>query len=215
MLRQTGRDTPVATKTIRRVTDWSKLLGQRSTVGGSARRRATTCVKPEQASKGMRRGPTGLTNREGRWSPWEHPTDDHGLVRRGQGRGTPAQHTGQHGRSHAARPRASLHREGGATWEVGGAHSTDGISWTTQPRERVGALVRGVPRREKDRESGASLRPPGVLRRLPGALDFTAELARAVPVHAVQRHSREPDAGNPPVRFDERTGETPDRCGWR
>jgi len=26
---------------------------------------------------------------------------------------------------------------------------------------------------------------------------------------------REPDAGQPHVRFDERTGEPPDRCGWR
>ncbi len=26
---------------------------------------------------------------------------------------------------------------------------------------------------------------------------------------------REPDAGKPHVRFDERMWETPDRCGWR
>ena len=97
------RDTPVATKTARRATDWSKLLGQRPTLGGSASRRAATRVKPEQASKGKSREPTGLNNREGRWSPWEHPTDDHGFARRGKGRGTSAQHTGQHGRSHAAR----------------------------------------------------------------------------------------------------------------
>ena len=45
------RDTPVATKTARRATDWSKLLGQKPTVGGSASRRAATRVKPEQASK--------------------------------------------------------------------------------------------------------------------------------------------------------------------
>lgn len=30
------RDTPVATKTVRRATDWSKLMGQRPTVGGAA-----------------------------------------------------------------------------------------------------------------------------------------------------------------------------------
>lgn len=100
------RDTPVATKTIRRVTDWSKLLEQRPTAGGSASRRAATCVKPEQASKVTSRGPTGLNNREGRWSLGEHPTDEPSLPRRGKGRGTSAQHTGQHGRSHAARRRA-------------------------------------------------------------------------------------------------------------
>ncbi|MBI5419425.1 MAG: hypothetical protein HZA60_04995 [Deltaproteobacteria bacterium] len=99
------RDAPVATKTIRRATDWSKLLGQRPTVGGSASRRAATRVKPEQASKVTSRGPTGLNNREGRWSLGEHPTDEPGLPRRGKGRGTPAQHTGQHGRSRAARRR--------------------------------------------------------------------------------------------------------------
>lgn len=71
----------------------------------SASRRAATRVKPEQASKVKSRGPTGLNNREGRWSPWEHPTDDHGLPRRGKGRGTPAQHIGQHGRSRVARRR--------------------------------------------------------------------------------------------------------------
>lgn len=103
----------VATKTTRRVTDWSKLLGQRPTVGGSASRRAATCVKPEQASKVTSRGPTGLNNREGRRSPWKQPTNDHGLARRGKGRGTPAQHTGQHGRSHMARrePRSLFGRE--------------------------------------------------------------------------------------------------------
>lgn len=101
------RGTPVATKAIGRVTDWSKLLGQRPTMGGSASRRAATCVKPEQASKVMMRGPTGLNNREGRWSPCEPPTDAQGFARRGKGRGTPAQHTGEHGRSHVARHRES------------------------------------------------------------------------------------------------------------
>lgn len=97
------RDISVATKTARRVTNWSKLLGHGPTEGGSARRRAATCVKPEQASKVMMRGPTGMNNREGRWSLWERPADDHGFPRRGGGRGTPAQHTGHHGRSQAAR----------------------------------------------------------------------------------------------------------------
>lgn len=97
------RDTPVATKTARRATDWSKLLGQRPTMGGSASRRAATRVKPEQASKVTSRGPTGLNNREGRWNLREHPTGDRRFARRGRGRGTSAQHTGQHGRSHAAR----------------------------------------------------------------------------------------------------------------
>ena len=54
----------------------------------------------------MMRGPTGLNNREGRWSLGEYPTDEPRLPRRGKGRGTPAQHTGQHGRSHAVRRRA-------------------------------------------------------------------------------------------------------------
>jgi hypothetical protein len=45
------RDTPVATKTIKRITDWSKLLGQRPTDGGSASQRAATCAKPEQAER--------------------------------------------------------------------------------------------------------------------------------------------------------------------
>jgi hypothetical protein len=84
----------------------SKLLGQRPTSGGSASRRAATRVKPEQASKVMRRGPTGLNNREGRRRLGEHPTDEPSLSRRGKGRGTPVQHTGQHGRSHAVRGRS-------------------------------------------------------------------------------------------------------------
>ena len=71
------------------VTDRLKPSGQRPTMGGAARRRAATCVKPEPASKVMMRGPTGLNNREGRWGPWEQPTDDHGVARRGKGRGTP------------------------------------------------------------------------------------------------------------------------------
>jgi len=96
----------VATEAAGRVTDPLKPSGQRPTVGGSASRRAATYVKPEQASKVKSRGPTGLNNREGRRSPWEQPTDDHGDARRGKGRGTPAQHTGQHGRSHAVRRRA-------------------------------------------------------------------------------------------------------------
>lgn len=97
------RDTPVATKTIKRVTDWSKLLGQGPTVGGSASRRAATCVKPEQASKVKSREPTGLNNREGRRNPGEHPTEEPGFARRGKGRGTPTQHRAQHGSSQAAR----------------------------------------------------------------------------------------------------------------
>ncbi len=32
-------------------------------MGGSASRRAATCVKPEEASNGKSRGPTGLNNR--------------------------------------------------------------------------------------------------------------------------------------------------------
>ncbi len=76
-------------------------------MGGSASRRAATCVKPEEASNGKSRGPTGLNNREGRRSLWEQPTNDHGFPRRGKGRGTPAQHTGQHGRSSTGRRRAS------------------------------------------------------------------------------------------------------------
>ena len=97
------RDTPVATETASRVTDWSKLLGQRPASGGSASGRAATCVKPEQASNVKSRGPTGLNNREGRWSLREQPTNERRFPRRGKGRGTSAQHTGQHGRSHAAR----------------------------------------------------------------------------------------------------------------
>lgn len=74
-------------------------------MGGSASRRAATCVKPEQASKVKSRGPTGLNNREGRRSLEEHPTDEPRLPRRGKGRGTLAQRTGQHGRSRAERSR--------------------------------------------------------------------------------------------------------------
>lgn len=96
----------VATEAAGRVTDRLKPSGQRPTVGGSASRRAATCVKPEQASNVQSRGRTGLNNREGRRSPWEQPTNDHGFARRGKGRGTPTQHTGQHGRSRAVRRRA-------------------------------------------------------------------------------------------------------------
>ena len=99
------RDISVATEAVARVTDRLKPSGQRPTAGGSASRRAATRVKPEQASKVKVRGPTGLNNREGRWSSCEHPTEDHELPRRGKGRGTPAQHTGQHGRSRTAGPR--------------------------------------------------------------------------------------------------------------
>jgi hypothetical protein len=47
------RFAPVATEAARKVTDLLKPSGQRSTLGGSASRRAATRVKPEQASKGM------------------------------------------------------------------------------------------------------------------------------------------------------------------
>jgi len=124
------RDTPVATKTARRATDWSKLLGQRPTSGGSASRRAATRVKPEQASKVKSRGPTGLNNREGRWSLGEHPTDEPRLPRRGKGRGTSAQHTGQHGRSRPAgphRPRSIIRVEpGGKSEGLIVPHAPDG-----------------------------------------------------------------------------------------
>jgi hypothetical protein len=76
-------------------------------VDEAASRRAATCVQPEQASKVKSRGPTGLNNWEGRWSPWEQPTDDREVARRGKGRGTPTQHTEQHGRSSPVRGRAS------------------------------------------------------------------------------------------------------------
>jgi hypothetical protein len=55
----------VATEAAGRGTNRLKPSGQRPTVGGSASRRAATCVKPEQASNVMMRGPTGLNNREG------------------------------------------------------------------------------------------------------------------------------------------------------
>jgi hypothetical protein len=85
----------------------SKLLGHGPTEGGSASRRAVTRVKPEQASKVMLRGPTGLNTREGRRSLGEHPTDDARLPRRGKGHGTPAEHRVQHGSPHVARRRES------------------------------------------------------------------------------------------------------------
>ena len=47
------RCTPVATEEARRATDLPKLSGQWPTLGGSASRRAATCVKPELASKVM------------------------------------------------------------------------------------------------------------------------------------------------------------------
>ena len=50
------RYAPVATEAVRRVTDLLKLSGQGPTMGGSASRRAATCVKPEQASKENREG---------------------------------------------------------------------------------------------------------------------------------------------------------------
>ncbi len=109
---RTCRCISVGTEAAGRGTDRLKPSGQRPTVGGSASRRAATRVKPEQASKVQSRGPTGLNNREGRWSPCEQPTEDHGFARRGKGRGTSAQHTGQHGRSHAARRRAPRSRFG-------------------------------------------------------------------------------------------------------
>ena len=46
------RCAPVATEAARKVTDLLKPSGHRSTLGGSASRRAATRVKPEQASKG-------------------------------------------------------------------------------------------------------------------------------------------------------------------
>ena len=47
------RYAPVATEAARRATNLLKPSGHRSTMGGSASRRAATRVKPEQASKGM------------------------------------------------------------------------------------------------------------------------------------------------------------------
>ena len=101
------RDTPVATEAVARVTDRLKPSGQRPTVGGAASRWAAIGVTLAQVSNVPSRGPTGLHNREGRWSPCEQPTDDHGLARRGKGRGTSTPHTGQHGRASLVRGRAS------------------------------------------------------------------------------------------------------------
>jgi len=53
---------------------------------------------------------------------------------------------------------------------VGGVHSTARTRRTTQPAGREGTLVRGVSRRAKGREIGASLAPPAKLRRLQEAL---------------------------------------------
>ncbi|MDH4237011.1 MAG: hypothetical protein OEV17_07165, partial [Nitrospira sp.] len=124
----------------------SKLLGQRPTVGGSASRRAATGVKAEQASNVKSRGSTGLNNREGRWSLGEHLTDEPRFPRRGSGRGTSAQHTGQQGRSHAARRRASIHLRGGAR-SAPMFDSTDG-SW----RNRAARLA-GSPKACRSSES--------------------------------------------------------------
>ena len=210
------RDTSVATKTVRRVTDWSKLLGQRPTMGGSASRRAATCVKPEQASNVTSRGLNGLNNREGRWGPCEHPTDDHGFARRGKGRGTSAQHTGQHGRSHAARraPRSIIRVEPRGKSEglivpsaPGGPHNRRGGKepWfaTCLNESRSRSLARAC---ELLAGAGDSKRGAGPHGRAGAGGAGACQGAPLV---------REPDAGTPHVRFDERTWETPDRCGWR
>ena len=109
------RDTPVATEAVARVTDRLKPSGQRPTVGGAASRWAAIGVTLAQVSNVPSRGPTGLHNREGRWSPCEQPTDDHRLARRGKGRGTSTPHTGQHGRSQAARRSAGADPAAGSS----------------------------------------------------------------------------------------------------
>ena len=148
-----------------------KLSGHRPTMGGSASRRAATCVKPEQASKGKSWAPTRLHNGEGRWITREQPTDDRGIAHRGKGRGTSTQSMAQHGRPMAARGRDPQRcKDGAAAVGVGGAHSTVWTCRTTEPAGREGALVRGVSRRAKGWEIGVSLATPSKLRRLQEAL---------------------------------------------
>jgi hypothetical protein len=56
--------------------------------GGSASVRAATRVKPEQASKGVMRAPSLLTEDEGRGGRPDAPTCDSRPARRGMGRST-------------------------------------------------------------------------------------------------------------------------------
>src|SRR5712691_7412170 len=72
-----------------RVTGLSKPRGQRPVFqGGSASVRAATRVKPEQASKGVMRAPSLLTEDEGRRGWPDAPTCDGRPARRGMGRST-------------------------------------------------------------------------------------------------------------------------------
>ena len=72
-----------------RATTPSKLRGQRPAFqGGSASVRAATRVKPEQASKGVTRAPSLLTEDEGRRGRPDAPTYDGRPARRGMGRST-------------------------------------------------------------------------------------------------------------------------------
>src|SRR5712691_12685909 len=72
-----------------RVTGLSKPRGQRPVFqGGSASVRAATRVKPEQASKGVMRAPSLLTEDEGRRGRPDAPTCDGRPARRGMGRST-------------------------------------------------------------------------------------------------------------------------------
>lgn len=185
-------------------------------MGGFASRQAATRVKPEQASKVKSRGPTGLHNREGSWNLREHPTSERTFPRRGKGRGTPAQHTGQHGRSHAARRRESRCIVG------------------VEPRRKSeGLIVPMASRGQHNHERGKDLWFETCLtefrsRREGRACDLLCapETPRGAGLHGqagAGRASacrevtlvREPDAEPPPVRFVERRWETPDRCGWR
>jgi hypothetical protein len=79
----------VATREMARVTGPSKPRGQRPAFqGGSASVRAATRVKPEQASKGVMRAPSLLTEDEGRRGRPDASTCEGRPARRGMGRST-------------------------------------------------------------------------------------------------------------------------------
>jgi hypothetical protein len=106
----------VATREVARVTKPSKLRGQMPAVpGGSASVRAATRMKPEQASKGVTRAPSLLTEDEGRRGWPDAPTCDGRPARRGMGSWNPVQdiQPGSRQSPHLRSPNAEIIVTGG------------------------------------------------------------------------------------------------------
>src|SRR5271166_2251520 len=186
----------------------------KAALGGRANRRAVTCVKPEQASKGKLWTPTRPEFGEGstirgssRQMHLDRSAGIMGTARRDRGsrkRGRPVPDGGS-GLNGAVRHRSERESDGVVVplkpGNSGGGK--DPAFWGICRRGR-GLVTWGKP--IKHRLKPGTIRADFVVmpRRCGGMEDAHAAARRALAVKPVGK----PDAGNPHVRFDERGGET-------